>query len=184
MPDPTSRLSLTELLNQLPDNNENLITPHDVRDIIGTLTAQYGRLVVLPGAGFTYPGNAGMWDELTQDDWTLDGIPVGFDESAGNGRLTYTGARPVLANVTLNMSALSEGKETISFRMGVNGVVDANGSSEISVDATDFDQIVSMTTTAAGLIVPGDFISCFGRSSGNDDVTVTSAHISIVTQPV
>jgi len=119
------------------------------------------------------------------DNWTEPPLvpSVGFDDSAGNGRLTYTGARPVLANVMMNLSVESEKKALISLRVGINGAVGGAGS-EISASAEHNHEVLALTTTAAAVIQPGDFISCFGRSDKNDDLTVVTAHISIVTSPI
>ena len=53
MPDPAEQLTLTELLDRLPDNNRQLISPKDVRDIVATFAGQFGRLSILPGTGAT-----------------------------------------------------------------------------------------------------------------------------------
>ena len=184
MPDPAEQLTLTELLDRLPDNNRQLISPKDVRDIVATFAGQFGRLSILPGTGGTYPGNPGVWDELDLDDWVPSDENIGFDESAGNGRLTYTGTRPVLATANLSLSVAASPNDVLSFRVGINGVVEPLGESEISATVELPGQIVVLTTTASGIIQPGDFVSAFGRSDSPGNVDVITGHIAVTTQPV
>ena len=184
MPDPAEQLTLTELLDRLPDNNQQLISPKDVRDIVATFAGQFGRLSILPGAGATYPGNPGAWDELDLDDWIPSNENIGFDESAGNGRLTYNGTRPVLATANMSLSVTATANDVLSFRMGINGAVEPLGETEITATVRHNNQIVVLTTTASGILHPGDYVSAFGRSDSPGDVEVISGHISVATQPV
>jgi hypothetical protein len=150
------------------DNTTGAISPQDLRNIMTTLRMSHGQLYVAAAdSGDITINNTSDYEEATAMTWTLSSGARLWDESDGNGKLTYTGTNPMTAN-----------QET-HWRVGVNGTTDA--ASEVIRKTGTANDIGS---TAIHLIVTvsnGDHVSLFGRNATSTaNLTIEAANLQAV----
>src|SRR5210317_938658 len=97
--------SVSEVLALLPDNLSGDISPQDLRDALTTWRMGMGQVYVPSGSGaaVVIPDTTD-YVEVTSPTWSLSTGGVWFDESAGNGRLTYTGVADVMVHAAATIS--------------------------------------------------------------------------------
>ncbi len=104
------------------------------------------------------------YHEITTPAWTLStSLSVDFDESDGNGRLTYTGSETLTFKVTVNIYALAAAAaQTTHWRIGVNGTTESG--SEVSQEiGTTLEQITTIAHEVS--LATGDHVSLFVRNA-------------------
>lgn len=181
---PDTQRTISALQTLLADNASAAISAQDLRDFMETFRPRFGSLYVLPaGSAAVTIANTTNYVEVTSPTWTLDASAYEFDESDGNGRLTYTGTADVIAIITATVSVTQAAASQVQhWRLGINGTSD--GSSEVQrkhLVAADQDSV------ALQLVVPmstGDHISLFVRNStGTNNPTIEAAQIQVHTIP-
>jgi len=112
--------------------------------------------------------------------WTLSSGAHLFDESDGNGRLTYIGVEPMAAHIACSISFTVAGSNDVThWRIGINGTSDAASEAQrkvgtgSDVGSTALHLIADVTT--------GDHISLFARNAtATDNITLETANLQVV----
>ena len=172
--------SIADVLALLADNSAGAISPQDLRDAIVTQHAAHGMLTVAAAASALVTlADTVTYVEAAAPVWTLAASPLStnFDESGGNGRLTYIGAPTITVHIAVHVSISSvSNNRVLHLRVGLNGTTDAT--SEIvrktgtggDIGAGTLGLLVSMAT--------GDYISLFVlNETSADDVTIEAASL-------
>ena len=182
---PDTMRSMTNTLADFPVSHSNMLDGQDLRNLITSMRPGYGALSIAEAdtATITLTGSS-TYDEIDEPAWTLDGGGYLFDESDGNGQLTYTGAAPCMALVVAHLSLTAVGDaDILHMRIGVDGTTDAT--SEV-----EFLQVLGATryTVSTSLLTPltnGQYVSLWlANESATDNATALSASIKAVTFPV
>lgn len=177
--------SVTAALALLADNSAGAISPQDLRDALTTWRMGHGQLYVpaAAAAAVTIPDTTN-YVEVTAPVWTLSSGAHWFDESAGNGRLTYIGAADVSAHIALTVSmSCASPNQDIHARVGVNGTTDAAAEIEHRLTTATFRASTALHLIVTGLS-NGDYISLWLRNeTGANNVTIESANLQAVTMP-
>lgn len=182
---PDTMQSMTNLLANFPASDSIMMDAQDIRNLITSMRPGYGQLYIAEAdaATVTLTGS-GTFDEVDEPAWTLDGGGYLFDESDGNGQLTYTGAADVMALVVAHISMTAVGDADIMhLRIGVDGTTDA--ASEV-----EFLQVLGATryTATTSLLTPlsqNEYVSLWlANESATDNATALSASIKAITLPV
>jgi hypothetical protein len=176
--------TVAQVLTSLADNVSGAISPQDLRDAFVTWRPGHGQLYVstADAAAITIPDTVN-YVECTAPVWSLSPAGYLFDESAGNGRLTYTGVVPVfvMTACAVSMSSASANQES-RWRLGVNGVTDA-ASETIRFISTGSD-IGSTSTHLMVSLNAGDYVSLFVRNaSAANNLIIESASVQILSMP-
>jgi hypothetical protein len=116
--------SVSDILTVLADNNSGQISPQDLRDGFVTWRLGYAQLYMAEGAEATVTiASTAAYYEVTGGTWTLTAGGLYFDESAGNGRLTYTGDADVLVYAACMFSVNAASNNVVThWMLGLNGV--------------------------------------------------------------
>lgn len=180
-----TRRTVTEILSLLADNSVAAISPQDLRDALVSWRSGHGQIYVptAAAAAITISDNTNYF-EATNPAWTLSSGAHLFDESAGNGRLTYTGAVPVMCHVACSISmSCGNNQQESRWRIGLSGVTDAASevirfiSTGADIGSTAMHLVTQMTT--------GQYISLFARNAtAANNLTLQAANIQIVTMPM
>lgn len=169
----------------LADNVSGDISPQDIRDGFKSYRSYAGQLYVAAAdaAAVTIPDttnyvecSAPVWTELASD--------AVFDESDGNGRLTYVGAAAVMVHLacTISFTCVSN-NQVLHFRLAKNGTTVA--ASEVIVKIGTGADARSTAIHLVTSMAPGDHISLWVRNETSAaDVTVIAANMQGMTMPV
>ena len=123
--------SIAQILALTADNSSQQISPEDLRDAIVTLQMKYGGLFVTP------PDTAAtVFTDTTSffplaGTYTLDNNGDQFDQSAGNGLLTYIGTPDIVAVLIGQTSCIAaSGTQVCKIRFEKNGVAVVGSTAE------------------------------------------------------
>ena len=176
--------SVAEVYAILPDNVTEDISPQDLRDALETWLPGHGSIYVpaAAAAAITIP-NTADYVECTAPAWSLHAGGHLFDESDGNGRLTYTGVANVIAHISASVSMTSGSNGQVThWRLGINGTPDASSESQRKI-GTGTD-VGALAIHEVAELATGDHISLFVRNAtAANDVTVEVAQIAAITIP-
>jgi hypothetical protein len=176
--------TVSEILTLLADNTSAAISAQDVRDAFVSWRSGWGQIYVAAAdtAAITI-SNTSSYFEATTPAWTLSSGGLWFDESDGNGRLTYTGTPDVTVFVTATVSMTSGSSSQVThWRIAKNGTADAASETQrkIGTGADVGAAVCSLVTTLAN----GDHLSLAVRNStGANNVTLEVATLNVVTLP-
>ena len=165
----------------LADNSTALISPQDLRDALDSWRNGHGQIYVPAAAAAAVTiSDTTSYFEATAPAWTLSAGGHMFDESGGNGRLTYIGNEPMTAHIALSMSMTVGGTSDIThWRIGVNGTPDE--ASEIQRKVGTGADVGALAAHLITTVTNGDYISVWCRNSSNtDDITVETANLQVV----
>jgi hypothetical protein len=177
--------TVAEILALLADNTTQAISPQDERDAFVTGRSGYGQIYVpaTDAAAVSIGDTTNYFEATTTPAWTLSANPYFFDESAGNGRLTYIGVADVICVATLTVSLTVSGtNQLIHFRLGKSGTDDL--ASEIIRYVTIGTDVGAASTQVMTPLSTGQYISAWFRnetSTGN--VTIEAANLKAITLP-
>jgi hypothetical protein len=176
--------SVAEIYALIADNITEDISPQDHRDSLATWRMGHGQIYVPAAASAPIIiGNNADYFEAIDPAWTLSADPHFFDESGGNGRLTYVGLADVTLHIACTISMTSGSNNQIThWRLGKNAVPDEAAEVQrkimtgTDVASTALHLIESMST--------GDYVSLWVRNAtGANDVTLEVANLQAMTMP-
>lgn len=180
----------------LLDNTSGAISPQDVREGFETWRARHGQIVVPATSAATVQiADATNYVECNSTpNWDLTtGTQYEFNQSGGNGRLTYTGTQDVMAHVACTVSFGTPGGtgQLVHFRLGKNtgGGTTTSVDTEVQVKSgTPAGQIHSTALHWIVSLSTNDYLSLWIRNSSwagaADDVDVECANLQLVTMPM
>jgi hypothetical protein len=176
--------SVAEIYALLADNVTEDIGPQDHRDSLATWRMGHGQIFVpaAASAAITISNNTDYF-EATAPAWTLSADPHFFDESAGNGRLTYIGVAPVTLHIACSISMTSGSNQQVThWRLGKNAVPDE--AAEVQRKIAQGTDVGSTALHLIEAMSTGDYVSLWVRnSSGANDVTLEVANLQAMTMP-
>lgn len=178
-----TQLSMAAALAGLANNTSGDISPQDVRNLGVTLHAGVGQIYVpaSAAASVTIAGTVN-YVEVTEPVWSLSSGAYLFDESDGNGRLTYTGEGPVTAIVTCSISFRGNAGHIIHLRIGKNAATLESAEAIRKLGNTGDVGSTGLSTTLS--LVTGDYISLWVRNeSSATNVTMDALNLQAVTSP-
>lgn len=175
--------SVSAILTLFADNSNGQISEQDVRDALVSWRNGHGQIFVADGSTTITITTQSVAVEITEPAWTESADLHFFDESGGNGRLTYIGAVPITAHIanTVSFSSVGNNKHT-EWYLAINGVKDdaavvhmktGTGGDEVS---TALHLVVTMST--------GDYVSMWvSNETDTTDLTLQSANLQMMTMP-
>lgn len=157
--------SVSEVLTLLADNANAAISPQDLRDAFVTWRLGYAQLYMAEGAEATITvASTAAYYEVTGGTWTLTTGGLYFDESAGNGRLTYTGTADVMAYVACAFSVNATNNNIVThWMLGLNGT--EQESSEIHRYIGTGADVWAAAVHGLFPLSTGHYVSMFARNS-------------------
>jgi hypothetical protein len=165
--------TVSETYTLLADNTSGNISPQDLRDGFETWRIGHGQIAVSASdaAAITISDTVSYF-EVTNPVWTVGGALHNFDESGGNGRLTYTGVADTVVHIACSISMTSgSNNQTLHWRIGLTGVTDATSEVQrrimtgTDVGSTALHLITTMSTN--------DYLSLWVRNAtGANNVTL------------
>lgn len=173
--------SLSAILALLADNTSGDISPQDVRDTVISLRNRIAGISVAAAAAAAVTiSDTTTYFEITAPTWTLDANgDADFDQSDGNGRLTYLGAADVRARINATLSFTSAANDQVlHFRVMKNGTTVA--ATEVQVKAGTGTYQITIPLVALLVLATGDNISLSVRnetSAANITVKVAALHV-------
>ena len=169
-----------QIIALLPDNNAGDISPQDIRDFAESFRPLMGEVYRQSGAGTVTTTVAGTYYEVATGTWASVTSLMGFDMSAGNGRLTYTGTVPVMMHIALSISfTLATNNVTTHWRIGVNGTPSPVAQADRKV-GTGAD-VGSTALHLIAMLNTGDYISAFvSTETAGAVVTPTSMNLQAI----
>ena len=100
--------------------------------------------------------------------WNLTAGLTGFDESAGNGRLTYVGDEDIMAHIACSISMTVDGVNDLThWRLGKNTATVA--ASEVQRYVSTGTDVGSTALHLVQLMSTGDYVSLWVRNAGGTD---------------
>ena len=152
--------SIAQILALTADNSSQQISPEDLRDAIVTLQVKYGGLFVTTGdEAATVITNTTDYFDLAGT-YTLDVNGAQFDQSAGNGLLTYIGAPDIVAVLIGQTSCIAaSGTQVCKIRFEKNGadIVGSDAESIVlstgAVNAVELGIVTLSTGDSVGLAI-------------------------------
>ncbi len=177
--------SVAEVYALLPDNITEDISPQDLRDALTTWRNGCGSIYV--AAADRTPviiANNTDYYEAIDPAWTLHANGYLFDESGGNGRLTYIGIADVVMQVTCTVSMTSASNNQVThWRLGKNATPDAASEAQRKIGATG-TEVGALAITMVEPMTTGDYVSLWVRNAtAGNDVIVEVATIAAITMP-
>ncbi len=176
--------SVSAILALLPLNTDNEISPQDIRDFAVSWRMGHGQIYVpaAASAAITISDNTSYF-EATAPAWTLSSGGHWFDESGGNGRLTYTGAADVVVHIACSVSFRSaSNNQMIHMRLGKTGTTDE--ASEIQRKVGTGADVGSTALHLVTTLSTNDYISLWIRNStAANNVTLDVANLQAMTMP-
>ena len=138
--------SIAQILALTADNSSQQISPEDLRDAIVTLQIKYGGLFVAAGdTAATVISNTTDFVPLAGT-YTLDANGLNFDQSDGNGLLTYTGAPDIVVLISAQASVIAaSGTQVCKIRFDKNGAAVTGSVAETVVLSTGAVNAVNHT---------------------------------------
>jgi hypothetical protein len=176
--------SLAAIIALLANNTAGDISAQDMRDVVETLRMRSGQLSIADGAGAAMTIlNTTDYVEATAPAWTLLAASDGFNESGGNGRLTYIGVADVMVQIALSLSfSCASNNQILHLRIGKNGTTDPTAEAQrkigigTDVGSTALHLITTMST--------GDYLSLWVRNETSTAApTIVVANLQAVTMP-
>ena len=174
--------TVSAIYTLLADNAVGAISAQDLRDGLETMRCGYGQLYVAADSEIT-PSNTTDYTECTAGTWTLGADAHWFDESGGNGRLTYTGAAAVVCLCIAAFSMTAGGNNQVShWKLGKSGTTAA--ASEIDRKIGTGTDVGSASTMLLTSLANGNYLSLWGRNeTSTATLTVTGGSLSVITFP-
>lgn len=178
--------TVSEIYTLLADNATGAISPRDLRDSFASWRPGHGQLYVAAAdSGAVSFTDATTYVEVVAPTWTLSSGAYLFDQSDGNGRLTYTGVANAVAIVNVAVSMTSNASnEVTDWRLGKNGTSDV--ASEIDRKIGTGSDIGAMATQLITTVEQGDHLSLFVRNedwTANETITINVANMIAWTIP-
>jgi hypothetical protein len=176
--------SVSDILTLLADNTNQAISPQDMRDSFVTWRMGHGQLYVAAAdAAAITIADTTNYVEATAPAWTASAGLHWFDESDGNGRLTYTGVADVVVHIAATVSFTVSGtNDVIHWRIGKNGTTDV--ASEVQVKIGTGSDVQSTAMHLVTTLSTGDHLSLFTRNAtAVENVTLEVANLQAVTMP-
>lgn len=169
--------SIAALKALLADNSTGAISAQDLRDAVETLQINYGELYVSSSSATTVSDTSSYFD--VAGTWSL-GEARNFDESAGNGQLTYTGT-PDVATVVFGQASVTVAgnNDVVHLRIEKNGssVAGSNATQKLATGA----DVATMVVFGIVGLSNGDVLTLAVRNeTAADDVTASGAHLVAV----
>lgn len=178
--------TVAQIWTRLADNTSAGISPEDVRDGFESWRPRHGQIYVAAAdAAAVTIGDTINYVEVTQPVWTFAaGDQYEFDESAGNGRLTYTGTQPIMCHIACSFSfTTANNQRLIHGRLGVSGTT--NPASEAQRWASNAADVGSTAMHLVAALSNGDYVSMFVRNSSQaDNVTIQVANLQLMSMPM
>ncbi len=176
--------SVSAILTLFADNSSGQISEQDTRDALVSWRNGHGQIYVADADSATITiTTQSVAVEITEPVWTESADLHFFDESGGNGRLTYTGIVPLVVHVanTVSFSSVGNNKHT-NWYLALNGVKDEAATSHMKT-GTGGDEI----STAMHLVVlmsPDDYLSVWvANDTDSTNLTLISANLQAMTMP-
>ena len=176
--------SVSTILALFADNPNGQISEQDARDALVSWRNGHGQIYVAEADTATITiTTQSVAVEVTEPVWTESADLHFFDESGGNGRLTYIGIVPLVVHVanTVSFSSVGNNKHT-DWYLALSGVKDEAATAHMKT-GTGGDQI----STAMHLVVTmstGDYLSVWvSNNSDSTDLTLISANLQAMTMP-
>jgi len=175
--------TVATILSLLANNTAGAISPQDVRDFAVSWRNGHGQIYVAAAdaAAITIANTNDYVEATVAPAWTLSSGAHLFDESGGNGRLTYTGTQPMTAHIACSISmTCGSNLQLTHWRLGVNDTTDAASECQrkIGTGTDSGSTALHLITT----VTTGDYISLWCRNStGANDVTLEVANLQVVT---
>jgi hypothetical protein len=169
----------------MADNTAGDISPQDMRDALVSWRMGTGQIYVpAASAAAVTLSDTGTYYEASNPAWSLSSSGVWFDESDGNGRLTYIGAAEVHAHCACTLSfTCGTNNQQIHARLGKNGTTDE--ASEVQFKIGTGTDVVSTAIHLITMLSSGDHLSLWVRNAtGNNNITVQCANLQAVTMPM
>ena len=167
--------TIAEILALAADNTSQRISPLDLRDVIATLQVKFGGLLVVDGdEAATVITNTTDYFDLAGT-FTLSTPAEQFDQSAGNGLLTYTG-QPDIAAVLMGQTSLiaASATQTCEVRLEKNGADVVRTAAESIVLSTGAVNAALLGITS---LSNGDTVNLAVRNTTDSvNVTANEAH--------
>ncbi len=176
--------SVAQIYALLADNITEDISPQDHRDSLETWRVGHGQIYVPAAASAAIViANNTDYFEATAPAWTLSAGGVFFDESAGNGRLTYIGVADVMLHLACTISMTSGVNAQVThWRLGKNAVTD--GAAEVQRRIGTGSAVGSTALHLIESMSQGDYVSLWVRNStAANDITLEVANLQAVTMP-
>jgi len=174
--------SVAEILALMGDNITGNISPQDIRDQIISMRPTHAQLyVAVADAAAISIADTTSYFECTAPAWTLSSGAYSWDESSGNGELTYTGAADVTAFVSVTISfTTASNNQVVHWRIGKNGVPDG-ASEQLRKTGTGAD-VGSITVHEEVSMSTNDYVSLFVRNdTSTANVTVEACNMTVLT---
>jgi hypothetical protein len=166
------------------DNIGKAISPQDLRDALATWRPGHGQIYVAAAdrAAINIVG-VGAYVEVTAPAWTLSADGHLFDESDGNGRLTYIGVADVMVHIVCTVSVTCGADNQVThWRLGKNATTDA--ASEIKRKIGTGADVGALAVITVQPMSTGDYVSLWCRNStAINDITVEVATLQAMTMP-
>lgn len=181
---PDVQRTVAEIDTLLADNTAGNISPQDLRDAFESWRNGHGQIYVkfADTADVTITDSITFF-EVTVPVWTVTAGLHFFDESQGNGRLTYIGIPPVVVHVACTFSFTSpSNNQHLDWALGLSGVVDEAAELHIKLGtgADENSSALHLVTTMA----TNSYISLFVKNqTSTANVTVVTANIQAMTMP-
>jgi hypothetical protein len=172
------------IMSLLADNTAGAISPQDIRDAFFTWRMGHGQLYVAAAdAAAVTISDTTNYFEATNPVWTASSGLHWYDESDGNGRLTYTGVADVVVHIAATISfTCASSNQVIHSRIGKNGTTDA--ASEVQLKVGTGTDVVSTAMHLVTTMSTGDHLSVwFRNATSSANVTVEVANLQVVTMP-
>lgn len=128
--------------------------------------------------------DTGVYYEATEPVWSVYGDNEWFDESAGNGRLTYIASNDVMVHVacTISMTSGAQNNQVTHWRLGKNGTSDEM--SEVQRKIGTGTDVGSTALHLVQMLSKGDYVSLFVRNAtGTNDIVLECANLQAMTMP-
>jgi len=156
-----------------------LATSSDDPTMFGRMKVGQLHIDAADAAAVTISGTTDYY-EATAPAWTLSPVRSDFDESAGNGRLTYTGKTLMHIHAACTISfTCGSNNQTVYFRIGRNGATDS--ASEVQYRIGTGSDVGSTAMHLVTSMQQGDYLSLFVRNgTGANDVTMQVANLQAV----
>jgi hypothetical protein len=177
--------SLAALMALLANNTTGDISPQDVRDLVETLRMRSGALYVPVAAvaAIVIPDTIN-YVEMSAPAWTLNAGADGFDETGGNGRLTYKGAADAMVHLTCTVSlTAAANSQVFHVVLAKNGTPDV--STEVIVKLGIGADVVTAALHLIAHVSTGDYLSVFIRNeTSGTNARLECATLQAVSMPM
>lgn len=175
--------TIAAMASLLADNSSGAISAQDIRDLMETLHPGHGELYVSSASATsfsdstTYVPAAGTW--------TLSSGGHNWDESAGNGKLTYTGTPNRVCHIASSFSIISSANSQVIYTaIAKNGsnITPSIVSRKIGTGADVGAVALHATTTVS----TGDYLTVQLRNSSwtsAQTVTLNEGNLFVMSMP-